>query len=159
MKTVWTKWIQKMPLSWAVCRPGACCQEIEGTAALQLFLKLPGNIRYMHPFRNLGICFIYPQNCLLSLLARSRCRVVIVRQGQALGGGSQASEPKPASPREGREYVYLLWSWPIPPCSTKCLTLSSHSGMLGKWMKERKGKEGNHCFIRSALRNLSELVA
>lgn len=59
------------------------------------------------------------QNCLLSLLARGRYRVVMGRQGQAL-----------ESPREGRECVCLLCSWLMPPCSTKGFTLSSHSETL-----------------------------
>lgn len=30
--------------------------------------------------------------------------------------------------------------------------------MLGKWIKERKGKEGDYYLIRFVLRNFSELV-
>lgn len=95
--------IQKLPLAGAAYWPGVCCQETERASVFQLFLKLPGNTHYMHPFRNLGICFIiYPlpqppqKKCLLSLLARSRYRVVLARPGQDLEGGSQASEPMPA---------------------------------------------------------------
>lgn len=33
-------------------------RNIEGIEAFQLFFKLPGNIKYMHPFRNLGVCFV-----------------------------------------------------------------------------------------------------
>ena len=43
--------------------PEVLCPETQRALRLsiQLFLKLPSNINYMHPFRNLGVCFIFPQ--------------------------------------------------------------------------------------------------
>lgn len=146
-------------------------RDVEGTKAFWLLLRLPGNINSMHPFQELGSLFRLAkqkkEKCLLSLPARGRCRTVIARLGQVLERRGQtrsvvketAWTVAHASQPQTRQGVHLPCFWLIPACSAKCFTFSKHSEMLGKWMEDRKDKEGNHYLVRSALRILSELVA
>ena len=119
--------------------PGALCQETWRTA-FQLFLKLPGDINYMHPFRNLEVFRVPPKGPPFTS-ARGRCRALIARPGQAPERRSTNPCPCQAQTRQGG---YLPCSSSSPSCSAKCSTLSGYSEMSVKWMKKRKVKEGNY---------------
>lgn len=131
-------------------------RNIEGIEAFQLFFKLLGNIKYTHPLQELGSVFCpAKRKLLLSLPARSRGRTVIARPGQVLEREARLVRcskkkheplPMPASPSKAGNASALFLA---DSCMfSKCLTFSRHSKMLGKWIKERKGKERNHYLIR-----------
>ena len=115
-------------------------RDTEDTEAFQLFLKLPGDINYMHPFRNLGVFRLPPKGPPFTS-ARGRCRALIAKPGQAPERRSTNPCPRQAQTRQGG---YLPCSSSSPSCSAKCSTLSGYSEMSVKWMKKRKVKEGNH---------------
>lgn len=139
MSTV-TKWIQKMPLSCQSWVRSTVPRDTEDTKAFQLFLKLPGDINYMHPFRNLGVFRLPPKGPPFTS-ARSRCRALIARPGQAPERRNTNPCPCQAQTRQGG---YLPCSSSSPSCSAKCSTLSGCLEILVKWMKNRKVKERNH---------------
>ena len=114
------------------------------------FSRLPCNINCMHSFRNLGVCFVFPPKCFLSLPVRGRCKAGIARSEQTLIGRSQANVLVKETAQSlsclcqppKRQEVLRPCSWLIPPCSAKCFTLGRLSEMLGKWMEQEKANKG-----------------
>lgn len=129
-------------------------RNIEGIEAFRLFFKLSGNSNTCTP----GSMFCpAKRKLLLSLPARGRCRTIISRPGQVLEREDRLVRyskkkheplPMPASPSKTGNVSALFLA---DSCMfSKCLIFSRHSKMLGKWMKERKGKERNHYLIRGS---------
>lgn len=82
-------------------------RDTEDTKAFQLFLKLPGDINYMHPFRNLGAFRLPPKGPPFTS-ARSRCRALIARPGQAPERRNTNPCPCQAQTRQGGYLSTLL---------------------------------------------------
>lgn len=122
----------------------------EGAKAIQLFLKLPSNINYMHPFRNLGVCFIFPQKVppftssqrqVQSCNCKTRTGSGRKKPGQ---WGGQRNSTKPychASPKQGRECVCVASDWFLHVQQNASHLVDTQKCWANEWKREKAKRE------------------